>query len=153
MMGALNAFLKEKFPISELKILSRSKTDNTFFNESDRRRCEITGNDITKLNNNPDKKAISGDNNIYLPYKNSYVVIKDIHPKYHSSVLLFIEPLIQTFSRRVIDIQKINEDPLTHAYSKAYYDAHGKDLDKDKAISYSIVAIDLDKFKKINDTY
>jgi GGDEF domain-containing protein len=55
---------------------------------------------------------------------------------------------MHAFRRRIIDIKQVSEDPLTHAYSKAYYDKHGSELDENTGISYSVVAIDLDKFKK-----
>jgi hypothetical protein len=139
--------LKEKFPDAKVKILGRSKTDNTFFNTMDRFACDLTDDDIRQINSNPDG-IISGEKNIYIPYENTYIVIKSIGRQYHDSMIHMMRPFMHAFRRRIIDIKQVSEDPLTHAYSKAYYDKHGSELDENTGISYSVVAIDLDKFKK-----
>jgi len=68
--------------------------------------------------------------------------------------ILFFEILLSQWRRREMKIKKMSQtDALTNVFNRRYIGEQLSTLENKKKVTYAVVLLDLDYFKKINDDY
>ncbi|NUU98479.1 diguanylate cyclase [Marinitoga sp. 1138] len=155
-INKIGNFLKNNFPVDT--VFLKLKTDlydvEYAFNA---REPVMYKNDIFLLNPlTVSFKAEYKDFTYYIYFANKNIELEKSEANYILDSLIIIEQLLTSILDKIVHYENSIVDPLTSAFSRRYLENKLNELiglNERYKFTFSIIMLDIDNFKRINDTY
>jgi diguanylate cyclase (GGDEF)-like protein len=96
--------------------------------------------------------VVSGEDALYFPYKDGYIVAENVPKTSHKHMLRIVGSMMKSIRSNVEIVEAYNTDALTWVYNRNRYEKVALELNTiEKDTDIAVIMIDLDDFKSVND--